>query len=323
MDKAELGRQTLLELLGDWATKPVEEVLERLTYCEVGVKPAVPLATVLARPDEFKERLLAEVAKSPAELTTAMEATPDDRHAYFLHLFGIFLLALWEEPRAYRPLLAFLAADTEAALELLDDTVTEDLHTILARTWDGGDLGTLKALIEDSSANPFVRSACLRSLMTLERMGRLPQGEMIAYAADILERLRHEDNRDFAALLVMSLAELQEAGLRPAIDRWYADGLVDPMMPPSNIDAAYEAEFGDINEELVQRDKFDGLIDYLCEWPWFNVAEPEELDQILDDGGYDVEAPFVREGRKIGRNEPCPCGSGKKYKKCCLEKEAY
>lgn len=27
--------------------------------------------------------------------------------------------------------------------------------------------------------------------------------------------------------------------------------------------------------------------------------------------------PFVREGRKVGRNEPCPCGSGKKYKKCC------
>lgn len=25
----------------------------------------------------------------------------------------------------------------------------------------------------------------------------------------------------------------------------------------------------------------------------------------------------VREGRKIGRNEPCPCGSGKKYKHCC------
>ncbi|WP_197477439.1 SEC-C metal-binding domain-containing protein, partial [Alcanivorax sp. HI0044] len=24
----------------------------------------------------------------------------------------------------------------------------------------------------------------------------------------------------------------------------------------------------------------------------------------------------VREGRKVGRNEPCPCGSGKKYKQC-------
>jgi prepilin-type N-terminal cleavage/methylation domain-containing protein len=26
---------------------------------------------------------------------------------------------------------------------------------------------------------------------------------------------------------------------------------------------------------------------------------------------------FVRQGRKIGRNEPCPCGSGRKFKKCC------
>jgi preprotein translocase subunit SecA len=30
-----------------------------------------------------------------------------------------------------------------------------------------------------------------------------------------------------------------------------------------------------------------------------------------------TKAPFVRPGRKIGRNEPCPCGSGKKYKQCC------
>ena len=37
------------------------------------------------------------------------------------------------------------------------------------------------------------------------------------------------------------------------------------------------------------------------------TAEEEAQDQ---------EQPFVREGRKIGRNEPCPCGSGKKYKQC-------
>ena len=30
----------------------------------------------------------------------------------------------------------------------------------------------------------------------------------------------------------------------------------------------------------------------------------------------DTQSPFVRDGRKIGRNEPCPCGSGKKYKQC-------
>lgn len=31
--------------------------------------------------------------------------------------------------------------------------------------------------------------------------------------------------------------------------------------------------------------------------------------------------PFKRESPKIGRNDPCPCGSGKKYKKCCLNKD--
>ena len=32
--------------------------------------------------------------------------------------------------------------------------------------------------------------------------------------------------------------------------------------------------------------------------------------------GGERQAPFTRKGRKIGRNEPCPCGSGKKYKQC-------
>jgi preprotein translocase subunit SecA len=27
--------------------------------------------------------------------------------------------------------------------------------------------------------------------------------------------------------------------------------------------------------------------------------------------------PFVRTDKRVGRNDPCPCGSGKKYKKCC------
>ena len=34
------------------------------------------------------------------------------------------------------------------------------------------------------------------------------------------------------------------------------------------------------------------------------------------DDAKDVPAPFVRSGQKIGRNDPCPCGSGKKYKQC-------
>lgn len=34
-------------------------------------------------------------------------------------------------------------------------------------------------------------------------------------------------------------------------------------------------------------------------------------------GHSEPQAPIVREGPKVGRNDPCPCGSGKKFKKCC------
>ncbi len=48
---------------------------------------------------------------------------------------------------------------------------------------------------------------------------------------------------------------------------------------------------------------------------------PQEEDMDAEGGVQQGEpmaqqTPFVREGRKVGRNEPCPCGSGKKYKQC-------
>lgn len=50
-----------------------------------------------------------------------------------------------------------------------------------------------------------------------------------------------------------------------------------------------------------------------------------EISQFVkEDGGWKFadgeligEKPTVREEPKVGRNDPCPCGSGKKYKKCC------
>ena len=36
-----------------------------------------------------------------------------------------------------------------------------------------------------------------------------------------------------------------------------------------------------------------------------------------ENGEYAIDLPVRRSGPKVGRNEPCPCGSGKKYKNCC------
>lgn len=54
----------------------------------------------------------------------------------------------------------------------------------------------------------------------------------------------------------------------------------------------------------------------------FNELGEEEAQSVLQELVSMMptpnRTPYVREERKIGRNELCSCGSGKKYKKCCL-----
>ncbi|MEZ5855581.1 MAG: DUF1186 domain-containing protein [Hyphomicrobiaceae bacterium] len=323
MSRADQGRQTLLEMLGPDGQKPVEEVLEHLTYCPIGVRPTVALATVAARPNDFRTPFLAELTRSPANLDEREAARPDDRHAYFLHTFALYFLALWEEPRAFAPIVAYLAADSHLAAEQLDDTVTEHLPAILARTYDGSDLGPLKAVIEDPSAEMWVRGACLRSLHAMALMHKLPRETMLTYFADIAQRLQPLTTDDFGLELVSALADAKEPALRAPIEQWFAAGLVDEdIVKRADIDEAYAEAPEHVYGQLLQREYFDNLMDELSEWPWFNSTDPDEFDEddetLEDTLDFATHQPHVREGRKIGRNEPCPCGSGKKYKKCCL-----
>ena len=43
----------------------------------------------------------------------------------------------------------------------------------------------------------------------------------------------------------------------------------------------------------------------------------QEQPMKLSRGESQEKKPVIRDGEKVGRNAPCPCGSGKKHKKCC------
>lgn len=64
-------------------------------------------------------------------------------------------------------------------------------------------------------------------------------------------------------------------------------------------------EYVRMNEEFE-----DGI--YFKKYPEEKVRS---MGTLLYDG--DNDTPYVRTNKKIGRNDPCPCGSGKKYKQCC------
>ena len=70
--------------------------------------------------------------------------------------------------------------------------------------------------------------------------------------------------------------------------------------------------------DALNEKKNDYLIDkYYGIYKKLKPASKMESIYYEDDLDDEEEKPFIRVSPKIGRNDPCPCGSGKKYKKCC------
>ena len=56
----------------------------------------------------------------------------------------------------------------------------------------------------------------------------------------------------------------------------------------------------------------------IADWQRRIGPAAERLHRLFARRAIQPERPYVRETPKVGRNDPCPCGSGKKYKRCCL-----
>jgi preprotein translocase subunit SecA len=85
----------------------------------------------------------------------------------------------------------------------------------------------------------------------------------------------------------------------------------------------YKKEGFELFQDMISRVKNE-VVSILFR---IQISEPEEIEDInkpkeqklIFSGGDDTVAkkPVKREDKKIGRNDPCSCGSGKKFKKCC------
>jgi uncharacterized protein len=69
------------------------------------------------------------------------------------------------------------------------------------------------------------------------------------------------------------------------------------------------------DKALLYKNMVAAKADWLYELPqWKEIFSEEELKALYKE---QRDSGTVRKPKKIGRNDPCPCGSGKKYKKCC------
>ena len=95
------------------------------------------------------------------------------------------------------------------------------------------------------------------------------------------------------------------------------DGINDSLKTPNDIDNMEEETVVslDFDDELLYKNMVAAKADWLYELPqWENRLTAERRAELYKE---QKSSTTIVKGKKIGRNDPCPCGSGKKYKFCC------
>ncbi len=97
----------------------------------------------------------------------------------------------------------------------------------------------------------------------------------------------------------------------------FLDGINESLIEPNPIETMEEDTKVSLAFDKVKlyKNMVDAKADWLYELPmWDDIFDPETKKALYLE---QKKSGTVIVGRKTGRNEPCPCGSGKKYKHCC------
>ena len=277
----------------------------------------------IARKEEVTPELLRTLEEIADPEGASRRVAEND---YIGHLYAFYLLAQFRETRAHPLILKIGQLPSDLLDGLLGDFITEGFGNALASTC-GGDISGIQSLIENPAADQWARGAALGSLATLVAAGIKSREEIAGYLGELFRGKLTDTNDIVWSDLVVYATDLCATELLGDIEQAYAKGLVDSGIIRQS----------DVHQDLAKgltwalkrladdphRKLIDDTIEEFGWWACFHRDE-EHRARRMDDLSkpYDPEwdgnrVPYKRDTPKIGRNEPCPCGSGKKYKKCC------
>jgi len=290
------------------------EILDRLTHAE-GL-PREALKAAAERREEMVPVFLGAIEGYLA-LEPAARAKPTPLF-FICHLLGD-----WRETSAYGPLARLLRCPKDEIEAILGDGITSTSHRVMAAVFDG-DPRPLYDIILDPEAEEFIRSRMCEALAMVVRHGKLDRADAARFLRDAFMNLQPQAQCFVwhgwqSAIAMLGLEELKPL-VKKAFDRGFVDrnwlgfgdfeadlehGIEHPGKPRWENDGEYTL-FGDTIEELSRwhcfSDTYEG-----------HRSRARRAASGSGGGGAAVN-PF----KGVGRNDPCPCGSGRKFKKCCL-----
>jgi hypothetical protein len=294
---------------------PIEDYLHELATAQQLPDIAVAMCTLhLPESGPALRAVLARAADG--EVLTEDEAT--------LLFRGLYILGGGRDQQAFEPLLRLLRRPTDEVEWLLGDAITETLARIAAGVFDGN-ADALFAAIVDRRIDEFVREALLGAATFLAWEGRIERETMARFLERFYEeRLAEDEDMAWIAWLE-AVALLGLRPLAPLVERAWQEGrILDGILEPRH----FAADLARAEREPEDIGRFKdanlGYIDDVLEaLTWTRRAADAEADAASEPfpeaPRLVADEPVINPWRHVGRNDPCPCGSGKKAKRCCLK----
>jgi hypothetical protein len=312
-----MKKQELEAILGDGENTPdlapIEDYLDAVATERKLPDFAVGMCTL--RIEEAAPKLRAVLLRA----ADGRELSDDESLLLFR---GLHILGGARDRETCEPLLRLLRRPFDEVDALLGDAVTESLAQIVTGVFDD-DIGALFALIIDGSIDGFIREALFGAATFLTWERRIARDRFREFLVRFYEERPAEDGDQAWAGWLQAISLLGLRDLGPLVDgafredrmpeEWidrpqFDEDLAEAERAPDDIDRFTQNHLGYIEDVLVSlawvRGTEDAVDESDEEAPWTDLAYPNE--------------PVRNPWRHVGRNDPCPCGSGKKAKKCCL-----
>lgn len=312
--------------LEEFYRSPIEDAIREVAV--EGPSAALALGTCLVRFDEAAPHFRAALERAARGGCD----TEDETNLLFI---GLHILGGGRDPLSWTPLLQLLRLPEDELDWMLGDAITMTIARITAGVFDG-DAGSLFEAAADPRIESYIRFDLIRTAAFLAWTGRIERNDMTNFLERFDdERLGGAEDPAWAGW-AEAAALLGLRSLAPRVERAMRDGRIDEcylgqgewleILARAETTPDDQDRFRDENLGYIE-DVFEELQQFEFESDLRDRDDIPDLDEELPALDYDdvfpppTTTPIVNELRHVGRNDLCPCGSGKKFKRCCLGKQ--
>jgi len=272
---------------------------------------------------DYPEHLVDEIIEKREQVVPKLLAILDEffaqpirnmsREQWREGMFVFLLLANMREQKAFEYVVCLCSLPHETLGNFAGDYIQAHAAGLLASTFNG-DWDTLYSLVTDPYRYEYSRVAVLEAYVILYKNYVMSREELLKLFADLFT-VFYDDFSIAPSALVKCCYYIHATELTEQTEKYFLKKIVDSNYISQ--DQVKECFARQCEEVLHELHYYRDCLEFVEDLEWGSrclfIEKPDEPD-YWESKEYELNESV----KKVGRNEKCPCGSGKKHKKCCL-----